>query len=351
MRRIWILSIGLVLVILAGGCTSTAPPDQPTFTSTIVPGTTPVTTTPKLASFETTAIPEVIPSSTITQTLYSTNDIYKHFVDITFSPDYPSIHKWDKELVHVALTGNYDSTDIKTINNFLQVFNNYSSTTKLPKEVQQSETLGDIVVIFLPESSLNNINLDTSWKISKNPENGTINFIYKTNRFQYGVITHTVYINSDLKGNARTHWILRSLLYELGFPGETGTYPDSIFYSGSETVTSLNKIDLKALELMYGTKISNGMSLNKIRDLLVIDSSGSAPIAGQVLSTPNPQATSTPSAAPTHTPLQKGITSAPTEAIPSPAVIPESPIRPLTIAIAGLFVVSVGIGIYAWKNW
>ena len=30
---------------------------------------------------------------------------------------------------------------------------------------------------------------------------------------------------------------------------------------------------------MYGTKISNGMSLNKIRDLLVIDSSGSAPIS------------------------------------------------------------------------
>ncbi len=351
MRSIWILAIGLILVILAGGCTSTAPSAQPTATSTIVPGTTPFPTPPKVTSSETAAIPEVIPSSTITQTLYSTSDIYKHFVDIAFSPDYPSIHKWNKEFVHVALTGNYDSTDIKTINNFLQVFNSYSTTTKLPKEVQQSETLGDIVVTFLPESSLNNINLDTSWKISRNPENGTINFIYKTNPFQYGVITHTVYINSDLKGNARTHWILRSLLYELGFPGETGMYPDSIFYSGSDTVTSLSKIDLKALELMYGTKISNGMSLNKIREILVIDSSGTAPIASPVLSTPTPRATSVPSAAPTHTPVQEGTTSAPAEAIPSPAAIPESPIRPLYLAIAGLFVVSVGIGIYAWKNW
>jgi hypothetical protein len=351
MRSIWILTIGLILAILAGGCTSTAPSAQPTATSTIVLGTTPVPTPPKVASSETDALPEVIPSSTLTQALYSTSDIYKHFVDIAFSPDYPTIIKWNKELVHVAVNGNYDSKDIKTINNFLQVFNSYSGTTKLPKEVQQSETLGDIVLIFLPESSLNNINLDTSWKISKNPENDTINYIYKTNPFQYGVITHTVYINSDLKGNARTHWILRSLLYELGFPGETGMYPDSIFYSGSDTVTSLSKIDLKALELMYGTKISNGMSLNKIRDLLMIDSSGSAPIASPVLSTPTPRATSTPSAAPTHTPVQESTTSAPTEAIPSPATIPESPIQPLTLAIAGLFVVSVGIGIYAWKNW
>ena len=351
MRSIWILSLGFVLVILAGGCTSTAPSAQPPATATLETGTVPAPAPPKVTSSETPALPGVIPESPITQTLYSTNDIYKHFIDIAFSPDNPSTDKWNKELVHVALTGNYDSNDIKTINNFLQVFNSYSSTTKLPKEVNQGETFGDIVLFFLPESSLNDINLDTSWKISKNPENGTINFIYKTNPFNYGVSTHTAYINSDLKGNARTHWIVRSLLYELGFPGETVRYPDSIFYSGSDTTTSLNKIDVKALELMYGTKISNGMSLNKIRDLLVIDSSGSAPIASPVPSTPNPRATSAPSAAPTHTPVQEGTMSAPTGATPSPAAIPESPMWPLYIAIAGLFVVSVGIGIYAWKNW
>ena len=286
-----------------------------------------------------------------TQVLYSTSDIYRHFVDIAFSPDYPSILKWNKDFVHVAVTGNYDSRDIKTINNFLQVFNNYSSTTKLPREVQQGETLGDIVLNFLPESSLNNINLDSSWKISRNPENGTINFIYKTNPFQYGVVTHTVYINSDLKGDARTHWILRSLLFELGFRGETGTYPDSIFYSGSDTTTSLNRIDIKALELMYSTKISPGMDLYKIKQLLFIDSSVSAPVENPVLSTPSPQTTTAPSAAPTQTPAMQGTVSVPTEAVPSPAAIPESCGWPLSLAIAGLFVVSIGIGVYAWKKW
>ena len=351
MRSIWILTLGLVLVMLAGGCASTAPSPQPAATSTIVTGTTAAPPPPDVTTPQTAAGPGAIPSPAVTQVLYSTSDIYKHFVDIAFSPDYPSILKWNKEFVHVAVTGNYDSRDIKTINNFLQVFNNYSSTTKLPGEVQQGETLGDIVLNFLPESSLNNINLDTSWKISRNPENGTINFIYKTNPFQYGVVTHTVYINSDVKGDARTHWILRSLLFELGFRGETGIYPDSIFYSGSDTTTSLSKIDLKALELMYSTKISPGMDLYKIKQLLFIDSSVPAPVASPVLSTPSPQATTAPSAAPTQTPAREGTVSVPTEAIPSPAPVPESPGWPLSLAIAGLFVVSIGIGVYAWKKW
>jgi len=33
----------------------------------------------------------------------------------------------------------------------------------------------------------------------------------------------------------------------------------------------LNKIDLKALELLYGKKISNGMTLTEIKQLLLID--------------------------------------------------------------------------------
>ena len=351
MRSIWILTLGLVLIMLVCGCASTAPSPQPAATSTIETGTAAAPPPLNVTAPQTAAGPGAIPSPAVTQVVYSTSDIYRHFVDIAFSPDYPSILKWNKDFVHVAVAGNYDSRDLKTINNFLQVFNNYSSTTKLPREVQQGETLGDIVLNFLPESSLNNINLDSSWKISRNPENGTINFIYKTNPFQYGVVTHTVYINSDLKGDARTHWILRSLLFELGFRGETGMYPDSIFYSGSDITTSLNRIDIKALELMYSTKISMGMDLYKIKQLLFIDSSVPAPVESPVLPTPTPRATTAPSAAPTQTPAMQSTVSIPTEAVPSPAPIPESPGWPLSLAIAGLFVVSIGIGVYAWKKW
>jgi hypothetical protein len=271
MKIILMLTIGLVLVILVAGCTSGTPSLHPNLTSTGTIGTTAIPTPSETPQTVTTSCQETISPAIPQKTLYSTSDVNNHFVEIAFGPDYSSINKWNKELVHVAITGNYDSNDIKTLNEFSSLFNSYSSTTKLPAEVHQGEALGDIVVNFLPESSLNNINTDTSWKILKNPETGTTILIYKTNPFQYGANTHTIYINSDLKGDERTHWILRSVLYELGFPGETGMYPDSIFYSDSDTTTHLNTVDLRALELMYGTKISSGMSLRQIRQVLFID--------------------------------------------------------------------------------
>jgi len=269
-----ILPIALIILLVCiVGCTSTAPSIQPKATSTIEIGTTAVPTTAVILSSTTVVptTPEIATLSTTIQASYSSNDINKHFVDIAFGPDYSYINKWSKQLVGVAVTGAYTDDDIKILNEFFKLFNSYSSYTKLPSEVKQSEPKAAIVLNFLPESSLKNVNSDNSWKISKNRETDTINYIYKTTGTQFGGITETIYINSDLKGNARTHWILRSLLYELGFPGETGTYTDSIFNSDSETVTSLSKIDLKALELMYGTKITYGMTLSQIRQLLLID--------------------------------------------------------------------------------
>jgi hypothetical protein len=271
MKIIVILTIGLVLVILVAGCTSSTPSLHPNATSTMTIGTTVIPTMSAITQMVTTSPDETVSPAISQKTVYSNKDVNNHFVDIAFGPDDSSINKWNKELVHVAVTGNYDSNDIKTIHDFSRLFNSYSSTTKLPGEVHEGEALGDIVVNFLPESSLNNINADTSWKIVKNHETDSTILIYKTNPFQYGTNTHTIYINSDLHGNERTHWILRSLLYELGFPGETGSYPDSIFYSGSDTTIHLNTVDQSALELMYGTKISSGMDLRQIRQILFID--------------------------------------------------------------------------------
>jgi hypothetical protein len=262
------LAILILGFLLIGGCTSTAPTvttSPPTTTSTAPAETTPVWTPTTITAIITPVIP-----TTLTTTIpasYTTNDINKHFVDIAFGPDYAFINKWPGDHVDIGISGNYNDADIILLNNFSKLFNSYS-TTELA-EVKEERKTANIVLIFLPESSLKNVNSDNSWKVSKNRETDKINFIYKTTE---GVRkSETIYINSDLKGDTRTHWILRALLYELGFPGETGTYTNSIFYSDSETVTSLSKIDLKALELMYGKKISYGMTLTQVQQLLLID--------------------------------------------------------------------------------
>lgn len=267
-----ILLIGFLLI---SGCTSTGSTvttTQPTITSTVGIATPTVPTNPAVSPVSTTSVPTnptIIPMSTTSHAAYSSDDINRHFVDIAFGPDYSFVNKWNKELVGVAVTGTYNDEDVKLLNNFFKSFNSYSSYTKLPSEVKQGEK-GDILLYFMPEKSIINVNSGNSYKISKNRETGAINYIYKVNPNQYGGNIETLYINSDLKGDARTHWILRALLYELGFPGETGNYPDSIFYSDSDTATSLNKVDLKALELMYGKKISFGMNFAQVKNLLFI---------------------------------------------------------------------------------
>jgi hypothetical protein len=67
-----------------------------------------------------------------------------------------------------------------------------------------------------------------------------------------------------LDGNERKRWILRAIMYNLGFFGETIKYPKSVFYAGSNDVNQLSDIDLKALQLMYGKIVTNGMSKGSI---------------------------------------------------------------------------------------
>ncbi len=68
-----------------------------------------------------------------------------------------------------------------------------------------------------------------------------------------------------MKGNERKRWVLRAILYNLGFFGETAKYSDSVFYSGINNASQLSAVDLKALQLMYGKKITNGMNKDDMR--------------------------------------------------------------------------------------
>jgi hypothetical protein len=253
-----LLGILILGFLLAGGCSSTVSPgtpSQPT-TSTVTIATAPVP--PTLVS--TTAVPT-------TAMAFSTNEINKHFVDIAFDPDNAYINKWELDFVDIGISGAYTDADIIRLNNFTQLFNKYSSVELL--EVKKDRVTANIVLRFMPESGLQAIETENSWKIYKNRETGDIIFVYT--KTPDTPKSETIFINSDFKGDERTHWILRALLYGLGFHGESGNYPDSIFYSGSGTTTSLSKIDLKVVELMYGKKIYNGMDLTDVQELLLID--------------------------------------------------------------------------------
>lgn len=271
--KLGILAILIIGTVMMSGCTntgSTPSASQVTSTPTIAIPTTSAVTINQTLQVHTPA-PVITTRTTTAQVAYSTSDINRHFIDIAFGPDYSYINKWSKPLVDIGILDDYNAADVTTVNDFSKLFNSYSSYTKIQSEVIEDRMSADIVLRFMRQDSIENLITDNNWKswtISQNRETGTIYYLFEGTPDSSS--SETIYINSDLKGDSRKHWILRALLYELGFPGETGTYPDSMFYSESDTATSLNKIDLKALELMYGKKISYGMDLVRIRQLLQV---------------------------------------------------------------------------------
>jgi hypothetical protein len=198
----------------------------------------------------------------------SSSEISKNFMRIAFGPDNTIIKKISQDRISLAVTGNYDDSDIVALEQFKAQFNNNSLNNKFTSGIKFGEQ-ADIVMVFLPDSSLKNIVDLSDTVISENTNTGAINYMQKTVKVQF-ITTKFIYVNSDYKGNQRTHWVLRSLLAELGFIGGTDDYPDSIFYSGAETVSRLSENDWNVVEIMYGKKITPGMSFERAKSLLLV---------------------------------------------------------------------------------
>jgi hypothetical protein len=202
------------------------------------------------------------------KTAVSSADVKKFFMSVAFGPNNVVIKKTSVDRISLTLSGECNDNDTATIEQFKSQFNNYSYSSQFTWN--KNTDMATIKVFFLPESSLEDIeSSNTISVISQDPKTGVIHYIQSTTITPYTTVEN-LYVNSDFNGDQRTHWILRGLLSELGFRGDTGDYPDSIFYSGSETTPQLSTTDWKAVELMYGSKITPGMSFDRVKSLLMI---------------------------------------------------------------------------------
>lgn len=265
-----------IALVFVSGCTNspkqtlpltTEPTTQPpTPVSTITTTITPTTiTTSQTSQIVTSANPIITPTQ---KKVYSSNEINRHFLDVAFGTDYSFIFKWNKDRINIGVTG-YTNSDLDILNDFLAQFNNHSSSTKISENLKLGSRMGDININFVDESALNVMKNDPAWKVAWDPNTGKIFYVYKV--FTSAGVNENIYINNGLKGDERKHWIIRSLLYELGFPGESGVYPDSFFYTDySANKTSLNSIDWKSVELMYGKMITFGTNMSQVRNVLFI---------------------------------------------------------------------------------
>jgi hypothetical protein len=224
---------------------------------------TPVKSTATTAPKATATKSAITPTPSPTPATYSAADIGNHLIEIAFGPNNNVIQKLDKNLVSITYSGSYTNDDIDGLNDFINQFNNYSTTTQISNNVNFNGG-GDIRLTFLPSDALNQISLDNISTYDKDPQTGIMYFVQAP--YYTGVKGSTkTYINSDLTGNERVRWIQLALLYNLGFVGQSSKYPDSLFYSGPTNVTQMSTIDLKSVALMYSRKITNGMTVTGVR--------------------------------------------------------------------------------------
>lgn len=270
-----ILALIIVSVGLAGcingvmdgpSAKETVPSTQVTTTGAIeIPETTaaiPVTTAPPTTAAT---------AMQTTPTLASANDIRDHFLDVAYTStnrlerlNYPTIRP--KVVISAESASN---EDLALIEKTARDFNDASPTVKLSENVKETGT-GDIIIKYLSQDGLAVINLADAPESGPFSEALTRREIYQGSVPAAKILRGTIYINADLRGNARKHVLVRSLMYEMGLTGESTKFSDSVFYAGENTNINLTSADKKIISMLYAQGVYNGMTVDDLRRVIYI---------------------------------------------------------------------------------
>ncbi|HWQ67601.1 MAG TPA: hypothetical protein VN372_12135, partial [Methanospirillum sp.] len=79
--------------------------------------------------------------------------------------------------------------------------------------------------------------------------------------------TRLILIN-DITLKDREHFLIRGILWSMGFHGETTKYQDSFFYRGGNVNTKFSLMDEDAIRLLYGGRLQSGMDVESIKKAL-----------------------------------------------------------------------------------
>jgi hypothetical protein len=247
------------ILVLVSGCTTasqnqTIPQTTPAPSAVLTTVSVPVTTTPQI-----TANPS-LPPVTTTRSITS-DDITQHFMDIAFGSGTTQLERLSynptgqkpREALSIF---NGNNADMALLQSFISEFNDLSATNQFSENIKTTSN-ADIVIQFVAQTGMDAIPTESYTKEFKS---GTVSYAK--------IGSGTIYINDNLKGDLRTHIILRSFLYELGCRGETLKYPDSMFYYDDNTNIRLSLIDKKAIQIMYGAGLYRGMTVADVKNVV-----------------------------------------------------------------------------------
>jgi hypothetical protein len=203
--------------------------------------------------------------------LASANDIRDHFLDVA----YTSTNRLERLNYYTARprvvisAESASNEDLALIEKTARDFNDASPTVKLSENVKETGT-GDLIIKYLPEDGLAVINLPEAPESGPFSEALTRRELYQGSVPAAKILRSTIYINADLKGDARKHVLVRSLMYEMGLTGESTKFSDSVFFAGENTNVDLTTADKKIISMLYAQGVYNGMTIDSLRRVIYI---------------------------------------------------------------------------------
>ena len=260
--NIFFVVLGVLFILLAGCISPYQSPDTPV-TAPATTDVTPILTTE----------PAMPPVTSPAGSTFTKEEVGQLFIDIAFGCDNTWVYKVTpspENHFFYSLEGQVDAEDTAFVRQFAEQYNLITSTETFSDEPIRSK--GN-AIIFYPADSMDSLEKTFISCQEREPETGKpVYLIYKPIvEYPSGeteVVTK-IYLNSNLTGDRRTHYLQRALLYYLGFPGQTYTYPDSVFYYNTQSNVDFIPIDIEAIKTMNHPGIYWGMSVQEVRWLLL----------------------------------------------------------------------------------
>ena len=198
----------------------------------------------------------------------SAKSVYNHFFEIAFSEmNYELLRQEIRNRpVIISSFGSFSSDDKTVVEDFIRNFNHVSGSLKISPYVKTNELGADFWINMFPEKTLHQLSNDIHGQrqVDYTEYEGSVlsdTILYQAHtRYQALDPGLQVFVNDDLTGNKRRHYILRAMTYCLGLTGEA-TDPSSFFYPGNTEQVNLSETDWRAIRLMYGPVMARNLTI------------------------------------------------------------------------------------------
>ncbi|PWR75852.1 hypothetical protein DLD82_01960 [Methanospirillum stamsii] len=199
--------------------------------------------------------------------------IGKHLIDIVYGRDNAQTDLFENTYDYMIwIDAMYEQSDVEAVREYISVLNDLSSTiTFEDEEIALPSYQPNYVPTQYLYYKISIVDKDLFKELLDDRDSSTEQLLKDKNDNSVGIVRKNhLYLLNDLTGDERNHFLIRGLLFSMGFHGES-TLPDSIFNPDNVTGTKLSELDQGAIKLMYGGRLSSGLTADDVKKSLGID--------------------------------------------------------------------------------